>query len=179
MDIPAQILSIFGMIFNFISFQQKNYKKAVLCQLLASSTFCISYFMLGAMAGGILNIVGSLRALLFVFKEKTKADHIGWLILFSALFVLSYPLSFTVFDKEPTIKNLIIEILPVIAMIVTTVSIRKGSTRTIRYLGLISSPLWLTYNICCISIGAIASEVLNLGSIIIGIVRFDKKKNEK
>ena len=179
MELAAQIVSIVGMIFNLISFQQKEHKRAVVCQFFSSATFCVSYFMLGATVGGILNIIGVIRALVFIFKDKTKADHLLWLVAFSTLFVLSYSLAFLAFGKEISPKNLIVEALPVLAMIVNTASLRMGSTRAIRRLGLIASPLWLTYNIFCLSIGAIASEVLNLASIIIGIIRLDvKKKNE-
>ena len=83
--------------------------------------------------------------------------------------------------KAMIFKNFVIEILPVLAMIVATVAIRLGSSKMVRRLGLISSPLWLTYNCFSGSIGAIASEILNLISIIVGIIRLDlrKKKNDK
>lgn len=180
METSAQIISIVGMIFNFLSFQQKTHKGVVSCQLLAASTFCVSYFMLGAAAGGILNAVGAIRAIVFMFKDKLKANHIGWLIFFCVAFASSYPLSFLVFSKEPTLKNLIVELLPVVAMIIATISFRIGSAKAIRKFGLFSSPMWLIYNIFCLSIGAIASEILNLISMVVGIIRFDiKRKAEK
>ena len=83
-----------------------------------------------------------------------------------------------VFGTKPSLQNLIIEILPVIAMIIATVSLRLGSAKAVRRLGLISSPMWLIYNCFSGSIGAIASEILNLISIIIGIIRLDIKKNK-
>ena len=179
MDIAAQILSIFGMLFNLLSYQQKAHKRAITFQLLGCFAFFTSYFLLGATVGAILNIVGVFRSLLFLFEEKTNAYHPFWLLLFITFFALSYPLVFLVFDKEPSVKNLIIEILPVIAMIVATLSIRMGSSRAIRYMGLITSPLWLIYNIVCFSIGAIIGEILNFSSIIIGIFRHDVKKKTK
>ena len=75
--------------------------------------------------------------------------------------------------------RLIIEVLPVIAMIVATISLRLGKARAVRAFGLISSPLWLIYNCFSGSIGAVASEILNLISIIVGIVRLDIKKENR
>ena len=82
------------------------------------------------------------------------------------------------FGKEPILKNFIIELLPVVAMILATISYRFTRARDIRRFGVFSSPMWLIYNCFCFSIGAILSEILNLISIIIGIIRFDLKKEQ-
>lgn len=179
MEILAQIFGLVGMVFNLLAFQQKSHRGVVLCQLFAASSFCVNYFMLGALVGGLLNLFGILRAIVFFFKEKTRADHVGWLIFFTAVFVASYPLVFLVFGTPPVLRNLIVELLPVLAMILITVSLRMGSAKAVRRLGLFSSPLWLTYNAFSGSIGAIISEVLNLISIIVGILRFDTKRNKQ
>ena len=180
MEIVAQIFGIIGMIFNLLVFQQKTHKGVTACQFFAAAAFCANYLMLGAFVGGILNLVGALRALVFFFKEKTKANSVVWLIIFILAFSASYPLTFFAFGTEPTTKNLIIELLPVVAMIIITVSLRLGSAKAVRFMGLFSSPMWLVYNAFSGSIGAIASEILNLISMIIGIIRLDiKGKNQK
>lgn len=177
-EITAQIFGIIGMICNIIVFQQKTHKKVLAWQFFAAAVFAINYFMLGAVVGGMLNLVGALRSVVFFFKEKTHANSVWWLVFFICAFSLSYPLSFLAFGTEPTLKNFIIEILPVLAMIIATVSLRLGSARAVRRLGLISSPMWLTYNCFSGSIGAVASEILNLISIIVGIIRLDRRKKE-
>ena len=68
---------------------------------------------------------------------------------------------------------MISELLPVIAMIASTISFRYSDAKTVRQYGLISSPLWLIYNIISFSVGAIICEILNLFSIVIGIFRHD------
>ena len=102
-----------------------------------------------------------------------------WLVFFIVAFAASYPLTFLAFGKEPTLQNFIIELLPVLAMIIITVSLRLGSAKAVRFLGLFSSPMWLIYNVFSGSIGAIASEILNLISMIIGIIRLDIKRGKK
>lgn len=177
-EIVAQAFGIIGMICNIIVFQQRTHKRVLIWQFFAATVFAVNYFMLGSVVGGMLNVVGALRAVVFFFKEKTNANHIAWLIFFIVAFSVSYPLSFLVFGTEPTPMNFIIEVLPVIAMIVATISLRLGSAKAVRSLGLISSPLWLTYNCFSGSFGAIASEILNLISIIVGIIRLDIKKKQ-
>ena len=179
MEIVAQTFGIIGMIFNLLAFQQKTHRGVTVCQFFAALTFGINYFMLGAFAGGILNIVGVLRAAVFFFKEKTRANNAFWLVFFILAFATSYPLTFLAFGTEPTLGNLIIEALPVLAMVIITVSLRLGSAKAVRFLGLFSSPMWLTYNAFSGSIGAIASEILNLISMVIGIIRLDIKRGKK
>ena len=181
MEIAAQIFGIIGMIFNLLVFQQKTHRGVTLCQFFAAAAFAANYLMLGAFVGGILNLVGALRAVVFYFKEHTRANSVFWLVIFILAFASSYPMTFLVFGTKPTVSNLIIEVLPVVAMIIITVSLRLGSAKAVRFLGLFSSPMWLTYNIFSGSIGAIASEILNLISMIIGIIRFDINRcnNEK
>ncbi len=177
-EIIAQGVGILGMIANFLSFQQKEQKRVVAFQFFSALLFGINYLMLGAYMGALLNAIGVIRAIVFVNREKLKAEHPAWLIFFILAFSSSYPLVFTVFGKEPILKNFIIELLPVIAMILATISYRFTKAKDIRRFGLFSSPMWLTYNIFCFSIGAILSEILNLISIIVGIIRFDLKKKQ-
>ncbi|MBQ7761348.1 MAG: YgjV family protein [Clostridia bacterium] len=178
MEIVAQLLGIVGMICNILVFQQKTHKRVLVWQFFAAISFSLNYFLLGAVVGGMLNLVGALRSVVFFFKEKTKANSIAWLIFFILAFAVSYPLTFLVFGTEAIARNFIIELLPVLAMIIATISLRLGSAKAVRLLGLFSSPMWLVYNCFSGSFGAIASEILNLISIIVGIVRFDIKRKK-
>jgi len=174
--IIAQIVGLFAMAFNIFSYQQKTQKAAIAFQLGGSILFAVNYLMLGAVVGGILNAVGTVRALVFLNKEKLNATRPVWLIGFTAVYLLSYVLTFTLFGKEATLFNLIVEFLPVIGMTATTISFRLSDAKDIRRFGLISSPSWLVYNIVSFSVGAIICEVLSLGSIFIGMLRLDRSK---
>ena len=169
----AQVIGIFAMIFMFLSFQQKAKGGIIFCQLIGAVLFAINFFLLDAPAGCVMNIVAIVRAVIFLFPDRLRTRHPAWLVGFIAVYLLSYISVFTLFGKEMTPYNLAVEALPVAGLILTTVAFRAKSTRTIRRLGLINSPLWLTYNSLCFSIGAIASEVLSLVSIIIAIIRYD------
>lgn len=175
-DILAQLVGIAAMAFNILSYQQKTRTRAIGFQLFGSALFAVNYFLLGAVVGGILNLVGTVRAVVFLNREKFRADRIGWLIGFTVVYLLSYLLTFTVFGKPVTVFNLIVEFLPVVGMTATTISFRLQDAGDIRKFGLISSPSWLVYNIVNFSIGAICCEVLSLGSILIGMLRLDGKK---
>ena len=172
----AQIVGLFAMAFNIFSYQQRTQKRAIAFQLGGSILFAVNYLMLGAVVGGILNAVGIVRALVFLNKEKLNATKPVWLMGFTGVYLLSYLLTFTVFGKEATAFNLIVEFLPVIGMTATTISFRLSDAKAIRRFGLVSSPSWLVYNIVSFSVGAIICEVLSLCSIFIGMFRLDRSK---
>lgn len=174
----AQAVGIVAMAFNILSYQQKTPTRVILFQLVGSSLFSVNFFMLGATVGGIMNLIAAGRAVVFANRRRFRAEHPAWLWLFIALYVLSYPLTFTLFGKPFTPTSAIVEVLPVVAMVASTVSFRLQDASAIRKFGLISSPSWLIYNIVNVAVGAILCEVLSLISIVVGILRYDVRKKE-
>ena len=175
MEFTAQIVGIAAMGFNILSYQQKTRSRVIAFQLIGGFLFCINFFLLGAISGSLLNAVAVIRAIVFLNKEKLKADHPAWLAGFVAVYLICYGLTFTVFGTEATVRNLVLEFLPVVGMTATTISFRLTDAKSIRRYGRISSPSWLIYNVANFAIGAIICEVLSLGSIILGILRLDRK----
>ena len=178
-EIIAQLLGIIGMLMSVLSYQQKGKARILTFQLLGSVLFVANFFLLGAMSGAILNFVAIVRALIFIYEDKVHADHPAWTIGLTAVYVLSYVSVFTIFGKEPTVINLFVEILPVLAMTVTTIAFRYKEDKILRRVAFISSPLWLTYNFIFFSLGGIIGETLNLSSAIIGTLRLDRKKKDE
>lgn len=173
-EIIAQVIGIIAMAFNILSYQFKKKRAVITAQLLGAACFSINFLMLGAVVGGILNILAAIRAVVFLFKDKLKTDKWPWLIGFILCYIAVYILNFTAFGKEPTPVNLIVEVLPVIGMVALNIGFMQKSSAGIRKFGLISSPAWLIYNIVAFSWGAIICEALSLISIFIGMFRNDK-----
>ena len=173
-EIIAQGIGILAMLFNILSYQGKSQKKVIALQLCGGALFAVNFLMLGAAVGGILNILATIRAVVFLFKEKLKADRLAWFVAFVSLYIAVYILNFTVFGKEPTLFNLIIEILPIVGMTALNIGFRLKSAADVRRCGMVSSPAWLIYNIAVGSWGAIICESLTLISIFIGMLRHDK-----
>lgn len=176
MELIAQAIGLAAMAFNISSYQRKSRMGVIGFQLWGSVLFAVNFYLLGATVGAMMNVLSAIRAIVFLNREKFRANHPAWLAGFAAAFLLSYALTFTGFGTEATVKNLLVEFLPVIGMTATTVSFRYTDAKTIRRFGLISSPSWLIYNLFAGSLGAIACEVLSLGSIVLGIWRMDRKK---
>lgn len=174
-EIVGQAASILAMACMIFSYQQKIQRRLVLCQLFGGILFAISFFLLGATVGALMNIIAVVRALLFLFPKRINASHPAWLCVFIASYVAFYVLSFTVFGTPLTPANLAIELLPIIGMTALSVGFMLADSGKVRRVGLISSPSWLIYNIYYLSIGATICEVLSLASIVIGMLRHDKK----
>ena len=175
-EIAGQTIGIFAMACNILSYQQKKQSHLIICQLLGGALFSISFFMLGAIMGGLLNLVATIRAILFLFEKRLHTSHPLWLGGFIVCYIVFYVLSFTVFGVEPRPINFLIEVLPVIGMTALSVAFMLKDSRRTRQLGLISSPAWLIYNIYYVSVGAIVCEAISLISIFIGMLRHDTKK---
>ena len=180
MDIEtvAQIFGLCGMTMNVLSYQRKEQREIIFMQMIGSLFFAVNFFMIGAFVGALLNVVGMLRAVVYWQRERFHAQKIHWVFGLGIVYIAVYVLSFTVFGTEPSSKNLLVELLPVIGMIITTVSFYLGRAKAVRFLGIINSPLWLTYNIVNFTLGGIITESISLVSIVLGIIRYDLKKKE-
>ena len=180
LDLIAQAIGIVGMAFNILSFQQKTPKRVITFQLFGSLLFSINYLLMGVLVGMCMNLIGILRAVVYANREKFRADRMFWLVLFTTLYLLSYVLTFTVFGAPFTLKNAVIELLPVIGMTATTISFKLQSAAMIRKFGMISSPCWLAYNVVNFAVGAMVCDLFGLCSAVIGMIRYDlPRKNKK
>jgi hypothetical protein len=165
------------MAMNVLSYQMKKKNNLIAMQLFGSLLFSANYLMLGALMGGIMNILAVIRAIVFINIKKWHLNRNLITALFIAAFITSYVLAFTVFGTEPSFKNFIIEALPVIGMSAVTVSFGMSNAAKVRLIGITAnSPGWLIYNIFAGSIGAGLCEVFSLISLAVGIIRHDIKR---
>ena len=171
----AQAVGIVAMGLSILSFQQKTKKGILSVQICSCGAFCLNFLLLGATTGAFLNAVGLVRALAYANKEKLKKEEFIF-IGFIAVYILTYVLNFTAFEKSFNLKNALVELLPVVAMVASNIGFRLKGAFAVRVTMMISSPLWLVYNLVVGSIGAVLCEVFNMVSIVTGIIRLDVKK---
>ena len=181
MDFLTQAIGIVGMTFGILSYLNKSQRGIMIFQLLTTVFFAVHFFMLHAVTGCLLNVLGAIRAAIYAQRSKHAwAAHPAWIFVFSGGALLMYLLSFTVFGVEPTARLLILELLPVIAVTVTSVAYRLPGGGQVRVLSLFASPLWLIYNALNGSIGGFISDSLSIISIFVGMYKHDRKgKGEK
>ena len=179
MDFWIQAIGIVAMALNISAYQFKSKRSILLCLCMGSALFSVNLFLLGAVTGAIMNVLSVIRSLVYVKMDRLPIS-IKWVnVLFIVTYLISYVLSFTVFEIEPTAKNLLLELLPIISMIAMTFAFATDNSKTVRLAGFISSPCWLIYNIFNLAIGGILCEIITLVSITSALIRIDILGNKR
>lgn len=164
--IVAQVIGVIALTMAIISFQQNSRKRILIFQLLSGTIFAAHFLLLGAYTGSALNALSVVRNLIFFQKSNKKwAAHNGWLILFILLSV-----AVGIFTWES-----IFSLFPILGMVLGSVSFWVDNPKYVRALSFPVSPLWITYNIATHSYAGIITEIFVMSSIIIGMLRFDRK----
>ena len=167
MELVAQIIGIIALVCSVISFQQKTHKIMLVFQLLATVLFSVHFALLGAYTGAILNGIAVFRSVVFMNKDKKWAKNKAWLILFCIVSVAAGAMTW---------DGSVISIFPVFGLLFTTVAFWIKTPKYVRMTAFPSSPLWLAYNIINRSYGGAITEIINMISIIVAMIRLDFKK---
>ena len=175
-EIFAQAVGVIAMLFKILSYQGKKQSTVIGLQLVGSVLFAVNFLLLGAVVGGLLNLIAVFRAVVYLCKDKLKTDRWPWLAGFICTYLASYILNFTLLGMEPTLVNLAVELLPVIGTTAINVGFQMKNASDVRRCALVGSPAWLIYNLIVGSWGAIIGEVFTLISIGVGMLRHDKTK---
>ncbi len=168
----AQIIGFGGTALTIIAYQQSKRKNILLCTVISASLFTVHFILLGAYTGAVMNFFAGLRSLVFMNNTKPWAKSKIWVGVFMVIYTVA---CIVTWDKWYSV-------LPLIAMLLTTVSNWLQSERKIRFLTFPNSPCWLVYNILNNSVAGIITEIFVMSSLIIAIIRYDlikpKKKEE-
>lgn len=170
----AELIGIFGFTATIISYQCKSRKKILLLQLVSTTCWMLHFALLGAWSGSVLNAVAALRCIVFASRgEESRAgkvaDWIGWIPVFILLSTAAVVATWGGWTS----------ILPFIGMILTTFATRASSAAKVRLITLPNDPLWLIYNAMSGSVSGVITEVCIIISIVVGMVRHDRKKIQK
>ena len=168
MNIAAQIVGAFGILFSLLSFQFAKRKYILLSQMTASLLFSLQLFMVGAITGGCLDMISFVRSLIFLNNQKKWASSRLWLVGFILVMIVTGILTW---------ENAW-SILPIIGSILSTVALWMKEGKHIRMLSLLVGPCWLVYNIINGAYTGAFNELLAMTSIVIGLIRHDRSGKE-
>lgn len=170
-QIIGQSIGFVALVVSVFVFQKNKRKSMLLLQMVASFIFMVHYLLLGAITGATMNFINTFRNYIFSQKERWHwASSSFWLYFFISVFIISGLITWQGY----------ISILPIIGMVIGTISFWMNDPRRIRLFSLVSPPLWFIYNFISHSYPGMIVEIINITSIIIGIIRFDIiKKDEK
>ncbi len=166
-QIIAQILGILALGVTIVCYQFNSQKKILAAQMIAATLFTVNLALLGGMSGALLNIHGICRALTFYQRGKHKwADSPFWVWFYIVAAVVCVAVTY----KSP------VDILPLVGQIFTTISFFMKDAAKIRLFTLPSPPCWFIYHLTTGNIGGTLNEIFVISSIIIGMIRLDRKK---
>ncbi len=175
----AQAIGIAAMVVCIFAFQLKTAKGIVLMQAVGALLFVVNFYLLGQYAGALLNVVGCIRAGLLMKKEKWHTDNNVWLAILGTAYIACYVLTFAMFGEAFTLRNAILQCLPVLGMFCSHLAFRSEEAAQVRRIFLASSVCWIIYNAVGFAIGGILCEAFNIVSIFIAMARLDRKPKEQ
>ena len=169
-EIIGQIIGFVAMAIIVFSYQQKSHKNILTFQMVSGLLFTVHFLLIGAYTGCVSNLIGALRSLIYANRGKNKfTDFKLWPVIFSVVFTVSGIMTWA--D--------IYSVFPIIAMVMSSVVLWIDSPKINRAFSIPTSACWLVYNIPNSSISGVATEIFVLSSIVIGMLRLDRKKREK
>lgn len=168
--LTAQILGMTAMVITVLSMQCRSNKNFFLCQETSGILFAVSFFMLGAWSGALMNLFATIRPELL---RREKIAQSQWvLVLLSGLLIL-ISLATLLIWKEKWYLILIVAAAQSFGTFFMWT--QNGKNIRLAQLGIVS-PLWIAYN-CLIpvpSIGGILTEIINIISVLLALFRYRK-----
>lgn len=163
-EIAAQAVGFAAMVLLVSSFQMKTRQKILGFQLVSETLWVTHYALLGAYTGMALNFVAAARCFVYAKRETKKwADKpiIPWLFFTAAVIVAL--LSWT----GPA------SLLPMASVCITSFVAWSKRPVIIRVFSIPGCACWFVFNLLSGSYAGVLTEILNISSIVAGIIRID------
>ena len=186
-EILIQSIGFIAIAVNIIAVQFNRYGTIIFFKTLGSLLFALHYLLLGAFTGMIMDVIGSIRNIVFSYNVKNNRSNKIPVLFFSLItlifgittIILTWNVSKIVWTdnyKIATIIMVFISILSIIAKLISTISYSIKNPHRMRMFNLPSASCWFVYNLITFSIAGVINEVMTIGSIIIAEFRFRKDK---
>jgi hypothetical protein len=166
MIIAGQIMGWVAALLTCLSYQCKEHKKLIVIQTLSTLSICISYLLLSAWSGMLLNVVCIVRNFIIYRKDLKIFSYGFWPYALAALMGLMGALSW----QGP------MSLLIIVALAVNTLFLYFPNVQNLRKSIVITSTMVLIYNAYFSVWGGVFNELIAISSSIIGIYRYRNTK---
>ena len=167
----ANAVGIAAVIVYLLSYQQKTQKKIAAFNMTCRGLYVLQYVLLGAFSGAVLDILCMIALLPAQRKGKVWVQKGRiWIIAASALALIVAGL---LLDQS------IFGLLVILGCILQMLAFWMDSEKKVRLVCLMACPCWLAYNLASGAFGSSIGDVMSMISILVAMVRYDFKKNEK
>ena len=168
MDFLIQLIGFVGLATSILAFQFKKHRGIVLCKMSSELIFALQYILLGAWTAAILDGLSVVRNSLYTNFVKRGRSTLPVIIGFGLFVVVT---GIVTFDGW-------LSLLPIAAKLLTTISYGMKNEKLLRFITLPSCIMWSIYNLQVGSLGGALGDTLTLISLLIGIYKFDIKKEK-
>ena len=166
MEILGQIFGWLTALLTFVSFQCKEHKKLVVVNTLATASLGISYLLLGAWSGMLMNVIAILRNFA-IYKRNCKFfSYAFWPYFFAILMGILGALSW----QGP------MSLLVIMALIMGTLFLYSPNVQNLRKITILTATMVIIYNVYYQVWGGVINELIAMVSAVIGIYRYRKTK---
>lgn len=162
--VAAQILGIIPIFISIFLYAQNTRKKIVFAKASMDICLAIHLILLEAYTGALLNIVVTIRNILFLKKDKMGKWKNPILVAFGIFVVLCAIPDFA------GIKSL----FPVTGSLFALIGFWQEDVKKLRIYNLIGTSLWLVYSIWEVSVSSVVVGVFSIISIFAGFIRSAK-----
>ena len=169
MFIVAQIFGILVIISNVLSMQMKQKKHMIIMFMLANLFSVLNFILLQSYSGAVICFFSIIQIFINYYFEKK--GHEVPKILIGIYIVISIIIGLITF-------KIYIDILPIVSSILYTLSIVQKEEKNIRRILLVNSISWTIYEFMSMAYTAGISDALMAVSALIGMYRFDLKKDK-
>lgn len=169
-DYIAQFIGFIAMALMILSFQKKTRREILMMQLVSEIFWVVHYGMIGAYTGMALNILGVVRCYVYAERENKKGvnkSYVPFIFFFGSILM-----SLASWEGPRSL-------LPMAAVCITSFVLWFEKAHIVRVLSYPGCTCWLIFNLLSGSWAGVITEVFNLSSITVGIVRHDLKHYKK
>lgn len=169
MYLVSQAFALAALILSLIAFQKRKKVQILDYTIIAAICSVFHYLFLGAWSGVATKGVGVVRNVFADYEARRhKTSKIAPLIFVTFYIIMG----FVTFESP-------ISILPVISASIYTIAIYFGDASRIRYTAILTSGLWLVYDIFVLSIVGIVAESIFIINDLTAIYRYRYRPGQK
>ena len=164
-EILIHFLGLAGILAGFLALQCNRHIRVLGLKMAEEGIFGVQYILLGGITGGILNLVGIFRNILFAYFGKKddqkllRITRIGFAVLLAVI-------GFATWDGY-------ISLLVIAAKVLSTIAYGTTNVRKMRSILCITITCWICYDIFVGSVTGLINDSANLLSVWISIFRYD------
>lgn len=167
--IIPQIIGLFAVASFLLSYQLKARKNIIICNVLSRCLYILQYFMLGAIAGAVLDILGAFSSVVAERKSQPFIKkHIRLIFISVNSVIAAVGIAICIINQSP------LDLLPIVGVLLHTGAFWISSEKIIRRISLAGSPFWLAYNLASRAYGSALGDLFTMISILIAMAKYRK-----